>query len=74
MVPMYLLKNLGMPGGGAADTHKENAQMRGNDHKMIYIIRASNVRYLYATAHNRVPRSIHGKVLDHNMWQKCAQE
>ena len=27
------LKNLGMPGGGTADAHKENAQMRWNDHK-----------------------------------------
>ena len=24
--------NLGMPGEGAADAHKQNAQIRGNDH------------------------------------------
>ena len=30
------LKNLGMPGGGAADAHKQNAQLRGNDHNDLY--------------------------------------
>ena len=30
------LKNLGMPGGGAADACKENVQMRWNDHNDLY--------------------------------------
>ena len=34
-----VLKNLGMPGGGAADAHKENVQMRWNDHNDLCVIR-----------------------------------